>query len=188
MNALTQEVLATMLAEERAAERRRVAFELRCAAAGEKHRGTTIGTGGVQAKRRAKMWRQAAALVESLAPPLLTTDGDPVLNAEHHELLAAAPIFVTGPLRSDPALRSSVGSTTDVRKRIEEAKETAAAFNLHHPIGTPVRAFPGVRNDLGCETTTRSAAWTIGTSAVVAVEGHAGGIALTHVDVLPREG
>ncbi len=56
------------------------------------------------------------------------------------------------------------------------------AFNATHPVGTPVRYWPGVREGAGRDSRTRSRAWVIGGhSAVVSVDGHAGGIALTHV-------
>ncbi|WP_328923197.1 hypothetical protein [Streptomyces griseoaurantiacus] len=72
---------------------------------------------------------------------------------------------------------------------------TAEQWNGRHPVGTPVVAYPDVRPEdaqatgFPCtrlETRTRSAAWTLGHGApVVAVEGHTGGIALTHVDPVP---
>lgn len=58
-------------------------------------------------------------------------------------------------------------------------------------IGTPVLAYPGVRPDdlfakvlrsRVLDTVTRSEVWTVGGTPVVKVEGHAGGIALTHID------
>lgn len=60
------------------------------------------------------------------------------------------------------------------------------------PIGTPVRAYPGVRPDefpagmtaTELVTTTRSEVWMIGETLVVKVDGYAGGIALTHIDRL----
>ena len=56
------------------------------------------------------------------------------------------------------------------------------------PIGTPVRAWPGV---LGQEpvllTRTRNKPWALGSGdMVVSVEGYAGGIALTHIEVLDK--
>ena len=60
---------------------------------------------------------------------------------------------------------------------------TADEFNALHPIGTPVAAFPITRDEPPLLTTTRSPAWTLGHDvAVVSVHGHAGGIALTHLD------
>ncbi|MFD7661007.1 hypothetical protein [Streptomyces sp. NPDC059788] len=85
----------------------------------------------------------------------------------------------------------------------------AEQWNEKHPVGTPVIAYPGVRPkhplavavrkrqesggyvDPGdvdlCRrlvTVTRTPAWTLGHgAAVVSVEGYAGGICLTHIDV-----
>jgi hypothetical protein len=64
---------------------------------------------------------------------------------------------------------------------------TAEEFNRLHPVGTPVVAFPCMRgcpDHPGLVTVTRTPAWTLGDhTPVVTVEGYAGGIALTHVDV-----
>lgn len=70
---------------------------------------------------------------------------------------------------------------------------TADQFNERHPAGTPVTAYPGVRPEDPAakapghrclETVTRSRAWNLGHGEpVVMVEGHAGGIALSHIDV-----
>jgi hypothetical protein len=60
----------------------------------------------------------------------------------------------------------------------------AAEFNAAHPVGTPVVAYPGTRNDEGLITKTRTPAWELGHGApVVSVDGYAGGICLTHIDV-----
>lgn len=73
------------------------------------------------------------------------------------------------------------------------AEMTAPRFNYLHKVGTRVVAYPGVRpedplaKDLctRLETVTRTPAWTLGHgAAVVSVEGYAGGIALTHIDVI----
>lgn len=86
----------------------------------------------------------------------------------------------------------------------------AEQFNALYPVGTPVRAYPSVRPehplavairerqtsgrsvDAGdeelcraLETVTRTAAWTLGHGEpVVSVDGYAGGICLTHIDVI----
>lgn len=70
---------------------------------------------------------------------------------------------------------------TPLMPRAERADEWNAAY----PIGTPVNAYPGSRDGRCLTTMTRSTAWTLPTDppvAVVLVEGHSGGIALTHVD------
>lgn len=63
---------------------------------------------------------------------------------------------------------------------------SAEEWNRRHPVGTPVRYWPAAREGAGRESITRTPAWTLGSGhAVVSVEGHAGGIALTHVDPDP---
>lgn len=57
-------------------------------------------------------------------------------------------------------------------------------WNRDNPVGTPVDFWPGFREGPGRRTVTRSVAWVMPSgSAVVMVEGYAGAIALTHVDV-----
>ncbi|MBD3004898.1 hypothetical protein [Streptomyces sp. 5-10] len=66
----------------------------------------------------------------------------------------------------------------------------AEQWNANHPVGTPVMAYPGARpeghpSERRLQTCTRSRAWTLGHGEpIVKVDGHAGGIALTHVDVI----
>lgn len=56
-------------------------------------------------------------------------------------------------------------------------------WNVMHPVGSRVAAFPITRDEQPLITRTRSAAWTLGGhTPVVMVEGYSGGIALTHVD------
>ncbi|GES27827.1 hypothetical protein AB0G60_03105 [Streptomyces angustmyceticus] len=105
------------------------------------------------------------------------------------------------------------------RAKLEAAKKNgqreADAWNARHPIGTRVMAYPGIRPEhpvaaahqrrveegrtygdtdpcTRLETTTRTPAWILGHGEpVVSVEGYAGGICLTHVDVIgaqPDEG
>ncbi|BDT39487.1 hypothetical protein [Streptomyces yaizuensis] len=64
----------------------------------------------------------------------------------------------------------------------------AAAWNALFPVSTQVTAYPGTRQDPGVETWTRSTAWTLSGTPVVLVHGHAGGIALSHVDPVVEEG
>jgi len=60
---------------------------------------------------------------------------------------------------------------------------TAEQWNELHPLGTPVLAWPGSRDDQPMTTRTRTAAWTLGHGqAVVSVEGCTGGISLGHVE------
>lgn len=53
-------------------------------------------------------------------------------------------------------------------------------------VGTSVLAWPGSRDSAPLWTRTRSEPWQLGHGAwVVAVEGYAGGIALTHIERIP---
>lgn len=64
-------------------------------------------------------------------------------------------------------------------------RDAAVCWNTVHPVGTPVLAWPGTRDDEPLTTRTRTRAWTLGHgAAVVSVEGRAGGIALTHIQVI----
>jgi hypothetical protein len=81
------------------------------------------------------------------------------------------------------------------RKALEAAKkrgqQKADAWNAAHPVGTRVVAFPLTRPEdktpsffERLETVTRTPAWVIGGGEVlVSVEGYAGGICLSHVDI-----
>ena len=54
------------------------------------------------------------------------------------------------------------------------------------PPGTAVLAFPGSREGRAILTTTRSEPWTLPSGErVVLVDGYAGGIALSHIEVIP---
>ena len=54
------------------------------------------------------------------------------------------------------------------------------------PIGAAVLAFPGSRGGRAIITATRSEPWTLPSGErVVMVEGYAGGIALSHIEVIP---
>ncbi|MFF6847051.1 hypothetical protein [Streptomyces antimycoticus] len=62
----------------------------------------------------------------------------------------------------------------------------AEQWNAKHDIGTAVIAYPVTRDDAPLITRTRTEAWTLGHGApVVAVDGYAGGICLSHVDPAP---
>jgi hypothetical protein len=61
----------------------------------------------------------------------------------------------------------------------------ADRWNARYPVGTPVAAYPWVRADEPLHTRTRTPAWRLGHGdSVVSVDGHTGGICLTHVDPL----
>lgn len=54
------------------------------------------------------------------------------------------------------------------------------------PVGTPVRYWPGVRRGEGRISVTRTPIWKMGSGTEVAsVEGYPGGIALTHIEIIP---
>lgn len=79
--------------------------------------------------------------------------------------------------------------TACMRDNTADEANSAAHFNEQHPIGTPVRAYPGFRPEVDpsarrLDTRTRSAASVLGDAAVVWVEGHGACIALTHIDVI----
>lgn len=71
------------------------------------------------------------------------------------------------------------------------ATMSAPLWNYLHKVGTPVVAYPAARPDHPAydpdsrlEAVTRTPAWTLGHGQpVVSVEGYAGGIALTHIDL-----
>lgn len=66
-----------------------------------------------------------------------------------------------------------------------KAMEQARLFNDAHPVGTPVRYWRGIRQGEGTLSKTRTPAWALYSGdVVVSVEGSAGGIALTHVEVV----
>lgn len=57
----------------------------------------------------------------------------------------------------------------------------------HFPVGTPVLAWTGTRDDAPQWTKTRSEPWQLGHGDwVVAVEGVAGGIAMSHIERIPE--
>lgn len=80
----------------------------------------------------------------------------------------------------------------EVRRAIEDTgiaggwgdpQDAADQWNLQHRIGTPVLYWPGLRVGEGRRSVTRSKAWVLDSgSAVVKVEGYAGGVALTHIE------
>lgn len=76
------------------------------------------------------------------------------------------------------------GRKSKYQRSIEEAR----AFNEKHPSGTPVLFWPGIRPDNPERSITRGAAWALpGGNAVVKVQGRPGGIALSHIEVIPQQ-
>lgn len=70
------------------------------------------------------------------------------------------------------------------KNKHQRAVEAADAFNKEHPPGTAVNFWPGVRLAEPLKSRTRGEAWALPSGeAVVRVEGRAGGIALSHIEV-----
>lgn len=68
-------------------------------------------------------------------------------------------------------------------ERRTAAYRKATEWTHQHPAGTPVLAWPGVREGEPLVTRTRSSAWVMSVDdVVVQVDGCAGGIAISHVD------
>ncbi|GHJ11191.1 hypothetical protein TPA0907_55580 [Micromonospora humidisoli] len=68
------------------------------------------------------------------------------------------------------------------------ARTAARAFNDRHPIGTPVRYWPGVREGDGRTARTRTQAQLLsGHTAVVWLDGVSGCIALTHIQPITED-
>lgn len=81
-------------------------------------------------------------------------------------------------------LRASRRARRAVDQMHAEATAQADAWNAAHPVGTPVRFWPGVREGEGRPSRTRSVAWAPGHTPMVLVEGYVGGIILSHVEVV----
>ncbi|MET3172907.1 UNVERIFIED_ORG: hypothetical protein ABIB52_000735 [Arthrobacter sp. UYCu721] len=73
------------------------------------------------------------------------------------------------------------------KTKYQHAVDEADAFNQKHRAGTPVQFWPGIRLETPLESSTRGEAWALPSgTAVVRVQGRPGGIALSHVEVIPR--
>ena len=65
-------------------------------------------------------------------------------------------------------------------------KISANEFNALYKEGTPVKYYPLSDEDNFEETKTRSIAWELGHGEpVVLVEGRTGGVALSHIEIIP---
>lgn len=77
--------------------------------------------------------------------------------------------------------------TLKLETQIREAHDACEDFNKKYPIGTRVRywegSFSGKDN---IETTTRSTAGLIGSTAFVLIEGVNRRVKLSHIDVIPN--
>jgi len=72
----------------------------------------------------------------------------------------------------------------DMRPPAKPKGPSSKKWNDEHEVGTPVRYWRGARRGEGRTGRTRSLAWDLCGSPVVSIEGTAGGIALTHVEVI----
>ncbi|MFJ1696222.1 hypothetical protein ACIOHC_13885 [Streptomyces sp. NPDC088252] len=85
----------------------------------------------------------------------------------------------------DAIVRHRDGTFSVRSHAVDPGELTSAQWNARYPVGTPVKAYPGVYGEDGFTTWTTSKAWTLGGHTPVAlVEGYSGGIALTHLDVI----
>jgi hypothetical protein len=98
------------------------------------------------------------------------------------------------PVCTSPPCHCSCFGKEPRRDCPHQAAREVGAWNEAHPVGTRVAAYPGCRPEDApdCErldTVTRSQAWVLGGhTPVVMVDGHSGGIALTHIDAIAERG
>ncbi len=89
-----------------------------------------------------------------------------------------------------PYVGKSMDRRRNARRMHLSGAHTADSWNAAHPIGTTVRywpVYPPIDSIPPQDTTTRSEAWELGDgSVVVKVVGIAGGVRLTHVEVLAK--
>lgn len=82
----------------------------------------------------------------------------------------------------------------ELRAARADGQRLADDWNGRYPIGTPVVAYPLTRREDNMpgfferlETVTRTPAWILGHGdPAVSIAGYAGGICLTHVDVIDK--
>jgi hypothetical protein len=88
-----------------------------------------------------------------------------------------------------PYVGKSMDRKRNARRRQLSGAHTATSWNEANPVGTRVRywpIYPPIDSAPPIDTMTRSEAWTLGDgSVVVSIVGKSGGVALTHVEVLP---
>lgn len=65
----------------------------------------------------------------------------------------------------------------------QDAAAVAESWNALHQVGASVRYWPGFRTGEGTASKTRTSAWVVCGNTVVSVDGHPGGIALTHIEL-----
>jgi hypothetical protein len=88
-----------------------------------------------------------------------------------------------------PYVGKSMDRKRNARRRQLNGAHTFRSWNDAHPVGTRVRywpIYPPIESVPPFDTRTRSEAWAIADGSVlVCVEGKPGGVALTHIEVLP---
>lgn len=88
-----------------------------------------------------------------------------------------------------PYVGKSMDRRRAARRRALSGAMTAAQWNEQHPVGTAVRywpIWPPIESVPAVDTRTRSEAWHLGDgTTVVMIEGRTGGVALSHIEVLP---
>jgi len=86
-----------------------------------------------------------------------------------------------------PHVGKSMDRKRNARRRQLSGGHTAESWNAAHPVGTAVRywpIYPPIKGVSPVDTTTRSEAWALGDgSVVVLIEGKAGGVHLSHIEV-----
>lgn len=86
-----------------------------------------------------------------------------------------------------PYVGKSMDRRRNATRRQLSGAHTAVSWNAAYPVGTAVRyypIYPPIESVSPVDTTTRSEAWTLGDgSVVVLIEGKAGGVHLSHVEV-----
>lgn len=74
------------------------------------------------------------------------------------------------------------------QQKLDAAHKEATAFNAAHPQSTPVNYWTGTKTETPRQSTIRGRAWALlSGEAIVCVEGHASGIALTHIEVIAAQ-
>ncbi|MCF2531732.1 hypothetical protein [Yinghuangia soli] len=174
---------ATRLAQEEADKLRAEAAELRT----RMHKLEDVRT---EALADAEQLRARLVAVETIARAGGGTVRSDILAVLDDDTDATE--FATGGIVTNPAAigpGDNGGCIIPARKATPRGPGmTADQWNTHHPVGTPVHAWLGRRDEAPLVTRTRSDAWNLGHGEpVVSVDGYAGGIALTHIEPRPDD-
>jgi len=88
-----------------------------------------------------------------------------------------------------PYVGKAMDRKRNARRRQLSGAHTAWTWNATYPVGTRVRywpIYPPIESVPPVDTVTRSEAWALGDgSVVVCVDGQAGGVHLSHIEVIP---